>query len=342
MTRTALLASAACALLAAPAAAHHSNAAFDMDKRIQIEGRLVEVSWKNPHIYLAVETMAADGMMEVHDIEAASVSVLQPLGLTRDSLTVGEHVVVMAAPSRRAGNRTAFGLTLSTDDGVVRPLSPLGARAAPPSATAAEDLSGTWLASSEAFLGYIQGIADWPLTDDRRAAALAAFAAPNNAPNTMAECVPAPPPVLMLYPVLMQIGGSETEAVIDVDMMSAHRVIHLDETEHPDDLEPSLLGHSIGRWEDGALVVDTVGFTESPHGLSVIAASGPDKHLVERFSLGEDGRSLAYRATLTDPDGLTAPVTLASDWAYRPDLEPSGLACDPEIAQRYLVEEAAP
>ena len=36
----------------------------------------------------------------------------------------------------------------------------------------------------------------------------------------------------------------------------------MDMKEHPDHIVPTRAGHSIGRWEDGALVVDTVGFAE--------------------------------------------------------------------------------
>ncbi len=38
------------------------------------------------------------------------------------------------------------------------------------------------------------------------------------------------------------------------------RTVHLNETEHPANIEPSVAGHSIGRWENDVLVVDTVGF----------------------------------------------------------------------------------
>ena len=46
---------------------------------------------------------------------------------------------------------------------------------------------------------------------------------------------------------------------------------------------PSLMGHSIGRWEGDTMVIDTVAFT--PHRFGVLTfPSGPNKHLVERLS----------------------------------------------------------
>src|SRR5881397_1230601 len=42
----------------------------------------------------------------------------------------------------------------------------------------------------------------------------------------------------------------------------AHRVVYMDGRKHPAAPIPSWLGHSIGRWDGDALVVDTVGFND--------------------------------------------------------------------------------
>ena len=67
--------------------------------------------------------------------------------------------------------------------------------------------------------------------------------------------------------------------------------------------------------------------------------SGPRKHLVERFTLSGDHKRLLYDTVLEDPEYLAAPVTYSSEWDYRPDLTPSGLACDLDVARRFLKEE---
>ena len=154
-----------------------------------------------------------------------------------------------------------------------------------------------------------------------------------------AECIPVGAPTLMVYPVVTTIDVSDEEVVFNIDWMTSDRVVHLDMDAHPDDLEPTLHGHSIGHWEGDTLVVDTVGFTPHREGLAFGLPSGEGKHLVERFTVNEDGRHLDYEVTLEDPEYLVEPATYASQWEYRPELEPTGEACDLDVAQRFLEEE---
>jgi hypothetical protein len=68
---------------------------------------------------------------------------------------------------------------------------------------------------------------------------------------------------------------------------------------HPDALEPSPLGHSIGHWEDDVLVVDSVGFEAGL--LSARMPYSDQLHLVERFSFDPESGQLSRSYTATDP-----------------------------------------
>jgi hypothetical protein len=91
--------------------------------------------------------------------------------------------------------------------------------------------------------------------------------------------------------------------------------------------------------DGGTLVIDTVGFAEHREGIGFGLPSGLGKHTVERLTLGTDGRSLVYEITAEDPEYLTAPIRHTATWEYRPDLEPSGAACDIDSARRFLREQ---
>ena len=84
------------------------------------------------------------------------------------------------------------------------------------------------------------------------------------------------------------------------------RTIHMGMTEHPQNTEPSLTGHSIGRWEGDVLVVDTVGF--APGMLNRSLPHSEQLHVVERFWFDSKTRQLRREYTARDPRFLTEPV----------------------------------
>ena len=85
--------------------------------------------------------------------------------------------------------------------------------------------------------------------------------------------------------------------------------------------------------------MDTVGFTPHREGLGFGLASGAGKHLVERFSLAEDKEHLVYEVTVEDPEFVVGQGAYSAQLDYRPDIAPSGQACDLDIAQRFLTGE---
>ena len=140
----------------------------------------------------------------------------------------------------------------------------------------------------------------------------------------------------MVYPVALRVKVDAKTVVFDIDWHEARRVVRLDAAAHPANLAPSFDGDSIGRFEVDTLIVDSVGFTAHPEGLGNGLPSSERKHLVERFTLDADRRHLDYDVTVEDPVYLTAAAHYAARWEYAPDLEPSGVPCDPEVARRFL------
>jgi hypothetical protein len=224
-----------------------------------------------------------------------------------------------------------LGLDAAKADGSVVPLNVSAARVRPPSDAVALSIAGRWARPQQAFLDLDAAAPTWPMTEKGRAVF--------TGNSSQADCVAVGAPQLMLYPHLIDIALDEKTAVFTLDWMGVQRVVHLDITEHPANLAPSEQGHSIGRWEGGALVIDTLGFAAHREGLGFGLPSGLGKHLVERLALDPNGRHLNYEIMAEDPEYLTEPIHAAAKWEYRPDLEPSGAECDLESARRYLEEQ---
>ena len=98
-----------------------------------------------------------------------------------------------------------------------------------------------------------------------------------------------------------RIVQEDDRIVLTYGSMGLERTIHLNVSQHPADITPSRGGHSIGRWEEDVLVVDTVGFEPG-----ILSADGrlphSDRlHVVERFTLEPNGRTLTRNWVAEDP-----------------------------------------
>ena len=103
------------AMLAASSAAyaHHSYAAtYDVTREVKIERKLVQFVYRNPHSF--VHVMAADekGAPQRWAVEWSGTTQLNNAGVNKESLKVGDVVVIMARPSRVAGEYRALMLSL--------------------------------------------------------------------------------------------------------------------------------------------------------------------------------------------------------------------------------------
>jgi hypothetical protein len=125
------------------AAAHHSNAAYDMDHPQTLEGTVKTVNWTNPHITFVVEpdakntdaksadeknavpvsadasagtTASAVASPSTWVFEVSSPGVLTRSGWTKRSLQPGDHAVFNYAPLRD-GNPGGFLLKVMLPSG---------------------------------------------------------------------------------------------------------------------------------------------------------------------------------------------------------------------------------
>ncbi len=325
------LAVVTCALIA-PAGAHHSRAAFDTTVEVTIEGVVKNVVWANPHVYTTLEVTGADGRPATQEVEVGPLSTLRPLGLTQEAVATGDRVTVRANPNRAGPGHTVVGLDVTTSDGKVYPLHVFGRARPTPAAQKADGLAGRWVPLTTGLQGLVQGAPTWPLTDIGRQG----IADVKSQQASQSECSPWPAPLLMALPMMRTVEIGADTISLRFDWMNALRTVHMNLKEHPVGVASSPQGHSIGRWDGTTLVIDTVGFTPHREGAGFGIPSGASKHLVERLTLDADRTTLTYEFTVEDPLSLNKQVTRSLQWAFRPDLEPTGQQCDTGIATRFL------
>ena len=96
--------------------------------------------------------------------------------------------------------------------------------------------------------------------------------------------------------------------ILDMGGPNSYRIIYMDGRAHPEKLEKTNYGHSIGHWEGDTLVVETVGLNEK-FWLDTRGTPHTEKlKFTERFTR-PDMNTLQYQATIDDPGAYTQPWT---------------------------------
>jgi hypothetical protein len=166
----------------------------------------------------------------------------------------------------------------------------------------------------------------------RRAAYLAAQQHGENLEWPAANCLPPAMPEIMSLPYPIEFLFTPGKVTIAIEAFGQMRRIYTDGRAHPADADSLWYGHSIGRWEQGTLVVDTVDLDAS----SMVAASSlsprgiwhsDQMHIVERISLIADDR-LQIVTTVTDPKALAKPWTFSWNYIRRRDWDIREYICE--------------
>jgi hypothetical protein len=81
--------------------AHHSFAAtYFEDKQEKVEGDLVQFLFRNPHSFVHLEVKESNGQVVRYAVEWGGGGQLGRQGVTRETLKVGDHVIIIGNPGR--------------------------------------------------------------------------------------------------------------------------------------------------------------------------------------------------------------------------------------------------
>lgn len=339
MTRFALL----LVVLALPtmALAHHgapSNAFYDMDNIVELEGPVTEVFWRNPHVRIRLRHTTG----EIWEVESGPVTWLARLGWTADIVNVGDHVRVAGNVSRRHANEMAL----------TNMLLPNG-----------QEFTGSARPRPLRFSEQRLEIARTDIDDAAREAAIrdasgifrvwawgvgefGGGGTPDNEPETLTEsalaareafdvlteepvldCVQDGMPRAMFHPTVLDFTDEGSRLTLRSHEHDIVRTIHMEPAPDPSTQPAGPLGYSVGTWDGETLVVTT---TRVDWHLSDEAGTpqSPDVRLVERFTPTPDGSRLDYELTAYDPVYLTGPSMRTAHWMWVPGLEVLPYECE--------------
>lgn len=89
------------ALACHTAVAHHSfYASYLVDKKVTIEGEIVQLDFRNPHSFIQVLVPDSHGHVQRWAVEWAGAGALARTGVAHATLKPGDHVRIVGSPGR--------------------------------------------------------------------------------------------------------------------------------------------------------------------------------------------------------------------------------------------------
>jgi hypothetical protein len=186
------------------------------------------------------------------------------------------------------------------------------------------DLSGVWqVASYERSIRTVDGKMP-PLRPEARKVYEGNIVARKHLKprEDMTRCVPPGTPRVLWAPFPVQIVQTARKVFWLHEYQHLIRHVYLNEPlPKPDDIDPSFMGQSVGRWEGDTLVIETIGFNDK----TVLDRDGmphsPEMRVTERVRLIDGGKRLEDRVTIDDPKTFTAPWTARVVFARKPGVD---------------------
>jgi hypothetical protein len=111
--RLVILLVAGAAVSGISASAHHSfSSTYLEDRQMTLEGELVQILYRNPHSFVAVMAPDENNKLQRWAVEWGGGEKLGQQGVTRDTLKLGDHVIVTGHPGRNPADHRVCLMTI--------------------------------------------------------------------------------------------------------------------------------------------------------------------------------------------------------------------------------------
>ncbi|HEY5623361.1 MAG TPA: DUF6152 family protein [Gammaproteobacteria bacterium] len=329
--------------------AHHGFA-FEFDTELQgsVAGEVTEVRFTNPHVVYMLSVETEDGAEEWL-LQTHNVGVMRRLGWDANTIRVGDRIeasgslgrggtrklsidsVILADGTRRTPRGGEYADAYTTDEVNASSDNVYGitARGYP------IDITGGW-SNRYKFRLTVNDLEPkpTPFTPEGRAV----YEATEDWQDPSKSCRGGGLPRSFGIPAEMQVLDAGDHYVF-INAGSVRR-IWMDGRDAHDDLLPSPMGFSVGRWEDNVLVIETTHLLPGWLDGSGLPMSGDGTRLVERYTVSEDRLTMDRVMTIYDPY-YTQPLvrTRGSARDDELDLMGGGSGCDPTSYLRDLFNQ---
>jgi hypothetical protein len=140
--------------------------------------------------------------------------------------------------------------------------------------------------------------------------------------SDMSRCVPPGTPRVMWAPFPMMILQTARKITFVHEYQHLLRHVYMDEPlPAAEDIDPTYMGESVGRWEGDTLIVETIGVNDRTVLDRVGLPHSASMRVTERLRLIDGGKRLENLVTIDDKETFTAPWTARVVFERKPGLE---------------------
>ena len=327
--------------------AHHSTSHYAAEIS-ELEGTLIDIHWRNPHVYMFLETTAEDGSKMEWELEAGTLYNILRTGITADLFNVGDKVRVaghrsdsyegkfwlenvlaangeeyifvarssprwndVATGGRQDWNNTETGSKQTSDvgEGIFRVWSPAAIGAQLSPGLSANRLAN--VATEEA----LAGRGDWDYSFDQNCQAPGMPRA-NHSPHPH-----------------QFIDMGDTIHIYSEEFHET-RIVHMNAENDSESQAYSALGYSIGRWiDENTLVINTTRIDFPFMDLTGIRQS-KEVSVEETYVINDDQSQVEFTVVVNDPVMLKEPHIKRGLWLDLNEIIDRDTRCIPrEVAE---------
>jgi hypothetical protein len=313
-------------VVSSPCFAHHGRAPhYDESKPVHLEGVIASFDFINPHAFLYVDVLDAEGKKVTWSCEMPSRTVLTRNGVTAEHFAAGSTITIDGVMARHDETGCAFRVAHFADGGKLEDALLF----APTRATEAEipadrqSIVGVWTIKD------FRAPRTWGVFTEAGRQASAAFDPIEDDPAI--RCDPGSPVRFWInVNEPFEIKREADRVVINHRFMDSQRIVHLNAIA-PADAPRGSLGYSTGRFEGEALIITTGHFVAGAIEPRRAIPHTENLKLTERLEVNGAGE-LAITFTIDDPEFFAAPFTFTEPFV-RSRWDPEPFNCKPGYQQ---------
>jgi len=318
--------------------AHHAVAGnYDSQTIVEVEGEVTALLMRNPHPQVSLRVVTESGEVQNWEMATTALSNMRRWQIDPEFIQVGDTIRVAGNPAIRIEYGMYISNVLTSDGEEVL----LGGNVQPLWTDRTIEMSASRRAglgdSSAPELGIFRV---WSTVDNipmlmprdigrtpegrsnlTAAALLAVDAFVWARDNPLQNCALKGMPLIMEAPYPFEFVQDGENIVWHNEEFDTRRTIHMSPDASAEGQPDTLLGYSVGHWEDERTLVVTTTHVNWGHfdGQGVPASTASES--LERFTVSPQGDRLDYSITFADPENLIEPMTFGKHWVWYPDAE---------------------